>query len=50
LVSEGFPLSEVDSWDLEDIDKVNGILDMKADFEAAHSAFRSSEMESKLGK
>jgi hypothetical protein len=40
------PLTEVSKWDLEDIDKYNALLDMKADYKTAYGAFQNSKPES----
>ena len=47
IVCEGLPLTEVNRWDLEDLDKVGAVLDMKQDYQAALQAKRTKELKVK---
>jgi len=46
----GLPLSEVDKWDLSEIQKANSLLEMKSDYEAAGSAFGKKQMKDRMKK
>ena len=39
LIEKGFPISEVDKWDLEDIYKVLDMITMANDYELAHAGY-----------
>lgn len=39
VVLAGQPLSEVERWDLEDVDKYTALLDMKDDMSAAFNQY-----------
>jgi len=43
VLKKDIALSEVDKWDLEDIDNMNALLDMEVDYEIALDGYREKQ-------
>lgn len=44
-MEKGTPLSELKTWDLDDIEKANAFLDMKSDYETAQAGYQRRQAE-----
>ena len=45
MIDHGFDKEKLQEWDLEEIDKVNSIIEMRADYATAHDAYQMKEAE-----